>query len=56
MQESNKEITIQNVIEKRKEHSRKIDSKLIIKAYNYAVEHHGNQCRHSRRAIYNTST
>jgi len=47
MQETNKEVTIQDVITKRKKHSRKVDSKLIIKAYNYAVEHHGNQCRKS---------
>lgn len=47
MQESNKEITIQDVITKRKEHTRKIDNKLIMKAYNYAVNKHGNQCRKS---------
>ena len=47
MQEQNKEIEIQDIILKRKEHSRKVDSKLIMKAYNYAVNHHGNQCRKS---------
>ena len=46
MQEE-KEITIQDVIIKRKEHSRKIDTKLIMKAYQYAKAHHGDQCRRS---------
>ena len=46
MQEE-KEITIQDVISKRKEHTRKIDTKLIMKAYNYAYDHHGDQCRRS---------
>ena len=47
MQEANKEVTIQDIISKRKEHSRKVDSKLIMKAYEYAVNHHGDQCRKS---------
>ena len=47
MQEAKKDITIQDVIAKRKEHTKRIDSKLINKAYNYAVGHHGNQCRKS---------
>lgn len=42
-----KEITIQDVINKRKEHTRKIDIKLIMKAYNYAIKNHGDQCRRS---------
>ena len=46
MQE-NKEITVQDIISKRKEHSRKVDSKLILKAYNYAFSHHGDQLRKS---------
>ena len=46
MQEE-KEITIQNVINKRKEHTRKVDSKRIIKAYQYAKNNHGDQCRRS---------
>lgn len=46
MQEE-KEITIQEVLNKRKEHTKKIDVKLIKKAYDYAVYYHGNQCRHS---------
>ena len=37
--------TIQDVITKRKEHSRRVDSKLIMKAYNYAKSHHGDQLR-----------
>ena len=39
--------TIQDVIAKRKEHSRRVDSKLIMKAYNYAKSHHGEQLRKS---------
>ena len=46
MQEE-KEITIQDVIRKRKQHTRKVDTKLILKAYEYAFIHHGNQCRQS---------
>ena len=42
-----KEITIQDVIEKRKKHSRKVDTKLIMKAYEYALKMHGNQVRRS---------
>ncbi len=40
-----KEIAIQDIIAKRKEHSRKVDTKLIMKAYNYARNYHGDQCR-----------
>jgi len=47
LQENNKEITIQDVISKKKETSKRVDTKLIMKAYNYAVEHHGNQKRRS---------
>lgn len=47
MQENNKEITIQDVISKKKETTKKVDTKLIMKAYNYAVEHHGDQKRRS---------
>ena len=42
-----KEITIEDVIAKRKENSKKVDSKKIMKAYNYAKSHHGDQKRHS---------
>ena len=47
MQENNKEITIQDVIAKKKEITKKVDTKLIMKAYNYAFEHHGEQKRRS---------
>lgn len=43
----NQEITIQDIIEKRKKHSRKVDTKLINKAYDYAVKMHGDQVRRS---------
>lgn len=56
LQEGKKEIRIQDVISKRKEHSRKVDTKLIMKAYNYAYSHHGDQCRRSRRTIYYSSS
>ena len=42
-----KEITIQDIIEKRKSHTRKVDSKQIIKAYEYACKMHGDQLRRS---------
>ena len=47
MQEEKQEIKIQDVISKRKQHSRKVDTKLIMKAYEYATTHHGDQCRRS---------
>lgn len=47
MQENNKEITIQDVISKKKEITKRVDSKAIMKAYNYAFEHHGDQKRRS---------
>ena len=43
----NEEITIQDVIEKRKSHSKKVDTKLIMKAFEYANKLHGNQVRQS---------
>lgn len=42
-----KEITIQDIINKRKEHTRRVDTKLIMKAYNLANEKHKNQRRSS---------
>ena len=47
MQEDKKEITIQDVINKRKEHARRVDVKLIRKAYNLANEKHKDQKRGS---------
>ena len=47
MQENNKEITIQDVISKKKETSKRVDTKLIMKAYNLADGKHKNQCRKS---------
>ena len=41
------EITIQDVIAKKKSISKKVDSKFIMKAYNYAIEKHGDQKRNS---------
>lgn len=46
MQEE-KEITIQDIINKRKEHTKKIDTKLVMKAFDYADSHHRSQCRNS---------
>ena len=46
MQEQ-KNRTVQEIISKRKEHSRRVDTKLIMKAYNYAKSHHGDQLRKS---------
>ena len=50
MQEANIEITIQDVINKKKEISKRADSKQIIRAYEYAKEHHGDQKRKSGEA------
>jgi len=40
-------VTIQDIINKKKERTRKVDVKLIMKAYNLAKSHHGDQCRKS---------
>ena len=42
-----REITIQDVINKKKEKTRRVDSKLIQRAYDYAVAKHGDQKRKS---------
>lgn len=47
MQEENKEIAIEDVIAKKKQKTKRADTKLIMRAYNYAFNHHGNQCRRS---------
>ncbi len=41
------EITIQDVINKRKEHARRVDTKLIQRAFQLADDKHKDQCRHS---------
>ncbi len=43
----NKEITINDVINKKKEVTRKVDTKLIMRAYNFANEKHNGQTRKS---------
>ena len=43
----NNQITIQDVINKRKEKTRRADIKLISRAYEYAMKNHGNQLRKS---------
>lgn len=43
----NKQITIQDVINKRREKTRRFDSRLIMHAYEYAVGNHGDQLRKS---------
>ena len=42
-----KEITIKDIITEMRKHNRKSDTKLVTKAYNYAVAHHGDQKRKS---------
>ena len=42
-----KEITIQDIISKKKSMSRRVDVKFIMKAYNYATEKHKDQKRNS---------
>ena len=39
--------TIEDVIKEAKTHNKRIDTKLIMRAYNYAVQHHGDQLRKS---------
>src|SRR5574344_16027 len=41
------EKTIEDVIQEAKSHNKRIDTNLIMKAYNYAVSHHGDQKRKS---------
>ena len=43
----NVEVTIEAIIKKQKENYRKSDSKLIKKAYDFAIAHHGDQKRNS---------
>ena len=43
----NKEITIEDIINKQKENNPNSDSALIRRAYEYAKINHGNQCRKS---------
>ena len=43
----NVEVTIEAIIKKQKENYRKSDSKLIKKAYDFAIAHHGDQRRKS---------
>ena len=42
-----KDVTIQDIINRKKSISRRVDSKFIMKAYNYALEKHGVQTRNS---------
>ena len=47
MQEANKQFTIEDILNKMKKNNRKSDAKLILKAYNFAKEKHGDQLRKS---------
>lgn len=42
-----KEVKIEDIISTMKKNNRKSDSKLILNAYNFALEKHGSQCRKS---------
>ena len=42
-----KQVNIEDIISVVKKNNRKADTKLILKAYNYAKDNHGNQCRKS---------
>jgi len=42
-----KEVTIQDIISKKKQNSRRVDTRFILKAYNYALQKHGDQKRNS---------
>ena len=45
--QKNEELTIYDVITKKKQMTRKVDTKLIMRAYNFANEHHKDQKRDS---------
>ena len=47
MQEANTQYTIEDIINKMKKNNRRTDTKLIMKAYNFAREKHGDQLRKS---------
>ena len=47
MQEAKQEFTIDDIISKMKKNNKKTDVKLILRAYNFAKEKHGNQLRKS---------
>ena len=47
MQESNKQFKIEDIVNKMKKNNKKSDTKLILKAYNFAKEKHGDQLRKS---------
>ncbi len=47
MQELEKQVTIEEIINRMKKNNRKSDSKLILKAYNFAKGNHGEQMRKS---------
>ena len=47
MESNKKEVTIDEIIKRQKEHYKKSDSKVILKAYNFAKAHHGDQLRKS---------
>lgn len=43
----NREVTIDDIIKRQKEHYKNSNSELILKAYNFAKSHHGDQLRQS---------
>lgn len=47
MQEAKVQYTIEDIINKMKKNNKKTDSKLILKAYHYAKDNHGDQLRRS---------
>lgn len=47
MQEAKVQYTIEDIVNKMKKNNRKTDIKLILKAYNYAKDNHGEQLRKS---------
>ena len=47
MKESKQEFTIDDIVNKMKKNNKKSDSKLILKAYNFAKDKHGEQLRMS---------
>jgi len=47
VQGANKQVTIEEIVNKMKKNNKRSDTKIILKAYNFSVEKHGDQLRKS---------
>ena len=46
-----KDVTIDDIVKRMKQNNKKADTKIIIRAYEYAKSHHGDQLRKSENHI-----